>query len=246
MNILKEDTMQLIGTIKRRIWSMFFKNARLCYSQSGEDMILDTIFYNTQKGVYVDIGANNPYIQSNTHYFYKKGWRGFNIDALPGSMNKFKKVRGKDINIEAAISNESSDLTYYTFSSSFYNTFEGKDIARLKTFSKLTGQIKIRTIKLSELFDSLKIKNIDFMSLDVEGLDLEVLKSNDWQKYRPKVLVVESVAYSYSPRELDHITNIKTFLESVGYKYFCNSPINAFYIEIEFYKERFEEVKQNI
>ena len=160
-------------------------------------------------------------------------------------MRIFKKIRPKDINIEAAKSNEISDLTYYTFSSSFYNTFDGKEIERLKTISKLTGKIKIRTIKLSELFESLKIKNIDFMSVDVEGLDLEVLKSNDWQKYRPKVIVIESIAYPYSTRELDHIANIKLFLESVGYKLFCNSLTNAFYIEIEFYKERFEEIKQN-
>jgi FkbM family methyltransferase len=244
MNILKNNNMQLVGKIKRRIWSILFKNARLSYSQSGEDLILNTIFYNTQKGVYVDIGANNPYLQSNTHYFYKKGWRGVNVDALPGSMTKFKKVRKQDINIEAAISNDISALTYYTFSSSFYNTFDSKEIERLKTISKLTGKIKIRTIKLIELFESLKIKKIDFMSVDVEGLDLEVLKSNNWHKYRPKVIVIESVAYPYSTRELDHIANIKIFLESVGYRFFCNSPTNAFYIEIEFYKERFEELKQ--
>jgi hypothetical protein len=86
--------------IHRRLWNLLFHHARLSYSQSGEDMILDTIFYNQPKGTYIDIGANNPYVQSNTHFFYKKGWRGINIDALPGSMNKFRKVRPKDINIE--------------------------------------------------------------------------------------------------------------------------------------------------
>ena len=67
--------MQLIGKIKRS-WSIFFNNARFSYSQLGEDMILDTIICNTQRGVYVDIGANNPYLQSNTHYFYKKDVEG--------------------------------------------------------------------------------------------------------------------------------------------------------------------------
>lgn len=121
---LNANHMKVINKIKRKLWKLFFKNARLSYSQSGEDMILDTIFCNIRKGVYVDIGANNPYVQSNTHYFYKSGWRGVNVDALPGSMVQFKKARPKDINIECAISNSTDDLTYYMFKPSFYNTFD--------------------------------------------------------------------------------------------------------------------------
>lgn len=229
--------MKFIKKIQRRIWSFFFKNARLSYSQSGEDMILDTIFCETKNGVYVDIGANNPYEQSNTHYFYKKGWRGVNIDALPGSMNKFKKVRSKDVNIEAAISNEISDLTYYMFSSSFYNTFDGLEVERLKTISKLKGEIKIKTMKLRDLFNKLKITNIDFMSVDVEGLDFEVLKSNDWKLYRPKVIVTE---YFSGGLELLNSDKLYLLLKDKGYMLLCNTPVNAFYIENDFYKERFE------
>ena len=230
--------MKLFKKIKRKFWSIISKGGRVSYSQCGEDMMLDAIFYNVYNGIYVDVGANNPFIQSNTQYFYNKGWHGINIDALPGSMKRFNKIRVRDINIEAAISNDHSELTYYMFKSSFYNTFDREEIERLKTISELTGKLKIKTIKLSEIFESQNIEIIDFMSVDVEGLDLEVLKSNNWQKYRPKIIVIEAITYSLL--EIDHISKIKYFLESVGYKLFCNSPTNFFYIEIEFYKVRFE------
>jgi len=228
--------MERLKIIKRRIWSFLFKNARLSYSQSGEDIILDTIFCNVSKGVYVDVGANNPYIQSNTHFFYRKGWRGVNIDALPGSMKIFNKIRPQDINIEAAISNNETELTYYMFNSSFYNTFCKDDVEKISKITKLIGSKKIKTIKLEKIFDSLKLQNIDFLSIDVEGLDYDVLKSNNWNKYRPKVVVIE-----YFPKGIDLLVNDKVyqFLNEIGYRFYCNSCSNIFYIENAFFKKRF-------
>jgi FkbM family methyltransferase len=228
--------MKIVKGIITRIWIRVFKNARLSYSQSGEDMILDTIFCNVSNGTYVDVGANNPYIQSNTHFLYKKGWRGINIDALPGSMKIFKKIRPQDINLEVAISNDEKELTYYMFNSSFYNTFFEKDVEKNKEVTKFIGSIKIKTIKLEKIFDSLKLQNIDFLSIDVEGLDLDVLKSNNWIKYRPRIIVVEKFSEG-----LDLLINDKIyqFLNEIGYCFLCNTVTNAFYIEDTFFKQRF-------
>ncbi|GAG67705.1 unnamed protein product [marine sediment metagenome] len=228
--------MKILKKIKRKLWRLIFKNARLSYSQSGEDMILDTIFCNIKTGIYVDVGANDPFIASNTHYFYKKGWHGVNVDALPGSMKYFNKVRPHDINIEAAISNNDTELTYYMFSSSSYNTFLDKKIERLKTITQLIGEKRIKTIMLAEIFDSLKMQDIDFMSVDVEGMDFNVLKSNNWNKYRPKVVITE-----YFSKDIDLLSkdDMYHFLIDAGYRFLCNSPTNAFYIENDFFNERF-------
>lgn len=75
------------------------------YSQEGEDMILHRIFERQCKGFYVDIGAHHPFRFSNTYLFYKRGWSGINIDAMPGSMNIFNKFRNRDINLEYGIGN---------------------------------------------------------------------------------------------------------------------------------------------
>lgn len=225
---------RLAPKIERKLWHILFKNARLSYAQSGEDMILDTIFYNVVKGCYVDVGANNPYEQSNTQYFYRKGWRGVNIDALPGSMTIFNKVRKHDINIEAAIANDNSELTYYMFESSFYNTFDNKDIELTKSVTKLVGEKKIKTIRLAELLGSLDLPTIHFMSVDVEGLDYQVLDSNNWNKYRPKIIITE-----FSGRLDLKKDKVYRLLSENRYNLLCQTVTNVFYIEKDFDQERF-------
>ena len=79
-------------------------NANLCYSQNGEDLILNRFLENKEKGFFIDVGAHHPIRFSNTYLFYKKGWSGINIDAMPGSMTKFNKIRPKDINIAHRLS----------------------------------------------------------------------------------------------------------------------------------------------
>ena len=85
------------------------------YSQEGEDMILQRLFEKQKTGFYVDVGAHHPRRFSNTYFFYKKGWCGINIDAMPNSMKRFNRSRPRDINIEKAISENEKILKYYGF-----------------------------------------------------------------------------------------------------------------------------------
>src|SRR5580658_8816405 len=80
---------------------------RHSFSQEGEDMILASFFEGKKNGFYVDVGAHHPKRFSNTHHFYIRGWRGINVDATPGSMKLFRRTRPDDINIEAAVSDQS-------------------------------------------------------------------------------------------------------------------------------------------
>ena len=204
-----------------------------CYAQSGEDMILNTILCDVKKGFYVDVGANNPVVASNTHFFYRKKWSGINIDAMPRSMHIFNKKRKKDINIEVPISDEPSELTFYMFSQSSYNSFL-KEAAVLHK-DKLIKTEKLYTQKLSDVLFKYNVKDIDFLSVDVEGFDLKVLKSNNWEKYRPKVIVVEHFAYESNPE----ISEIGQYLTKKNYKYYCNTSTNAFFLEKTFLKSRY-------
>ena len=106
-----------------------FKNNNLdgyalkSYSQEGEDMILRRLFEKQQTGFYVDVGAHHPKRFSNTYFFYKKGWKGINIDAMPDSMKPFNKIRPRDINIEKPVSDKKQVLTYYAFNEPALNGF---------------------------------------------------------------------------------------------------------------------------
>ncbi|HRY82208.1 MAG TPA: FkbM family methyltransferase [Candidatus Moranbacteria bacterium] len=163
------------------------------YSQEGEDMILRRLFEDTKKGFYVDIGAHHPQRFSNTQYFYKMGWTGINVDAMPGSMKKFEKLRPRDINLEMAVSDANEHMTYYAFNDSALNTFSDELSEIYKKDYKIIFKKDIETFPLSEILEKYlpKNKEIDFLSIDVENLELNVLKSNDWSKYMPKFILVE-------------------------------------------------------
>src|SRR5690348_6806843 len=76
------------------------------YSQQGEDLILRILFSHVDRGFFVDVGAFEPRQFSNTYFFYRRGWRGINIDATPGTVSAFNKLRPRDINVEAAVARE--------------------------------------------------------------------------------------------------------------------------------------------
>jgi FkbM family methyltransferase len=216
---------------------LFSSKYRKSYAQCGEDIMIDVIL-GKEKGFYLDIGANNPFEQSNTMYFYKKGWCGINIDATPGSMVLFNKYRKRDINLEVAVSSRETEMTYYLFEPSFHNSFEKKYSEEFK--EKLVGQIKINTVQLSKILEkNLGENEIDFLTVDAEGYDYDILMSNDWSKYRPKIVLTEYITYYES--EIEHCEKIRNFLEGHGYLFFCNSPTNAIFIEKDFYKKRFNK-----
>lgn len=199
------------------------------YSQEGEDMILRTIFDDRNEGFYVDIGAHHPKRFSNTYYFYKRGWHGINIDAMPGSMESFNQLRKRDCNLEIAISNQEQELDYYQFNESALNGFS-KQISEErqgKTYT-ITSVTKIKTQRLEKVLDIYvpTEQKIDFMSVDVEGFDLEVLESNNWSKYRPKILVVEVLGLDVEKLSENAL---HTFLTHQGYTIFAKCPRSCFY-----------------
>jgi len=164
------------------------------YSLEGEDMILKSLFEERQTGFYIDVGAHHPKKFSNTYFFYKRGWSGINIDAMPGSMEPFRKIRSRDINLEAAIAKEPREMTFFIFDEPALNTFDS-DLAaqRIREKFQVIAEKKITTKTLKEILNECLPKGtkITFLSIDVEGLDLEVLQSNDWQAFRPECVLVE-------------------------------------------------------
>lgn len=200
------------------------------YSQEGEDMILRRIFESQPTGFYVDVGAHHPFRFSNTFYFYKKGWRGINIDAMPGSMLAFKKFRPLDINLEVPVGNGDQILTYFSFNESALNGFS-EDLSNERNGKNgyfIKQRIKMKVTKLSSLLDKYMPKNveIDFLSIDVEGLDLDILKSNNWLKYRPQCILVEMLGSSMHEIENNEITS---FLGGYGYAVFAKAVNTIFF-----------------
>lgn len=191
------------------------------YSQDGEDVVLQSFFEDKKnyKGTYVDIGAHHPIRFSNTRSFYNRGWSGINIDPTPGSMTPFNLLRSRDINLEIGIGKAPGELIFYCFNEPALNTFD-KALADLRSKTskyKITKKINVKIETLETVLrDHLPPKtNIDFFTIDVEGLDLDVLLSNDWNNYSPNYILVEDTDFKWNYPEKSDIYN---FLSNKGYE----------------------------
>ncbi|WP_199119092.1 FkbM family methyltransferase [Pedobacter sp. ASV28] len=203
----------------------YFQSSR-SYSQDGEDMILKALFEQKKgyKGFYVDVGAHHPVRFSNTKYFYDKGWKGINIEPTPNAIKAFKTFRRRDINLNIGIGPEKGELTFYCFNEPALNSFSKEVSERVDRESskyKIIKELKIEVMPLSLVFDQYLPKGgkIDFISIDVEGLDYQVLTSNNWDKYQPEVILVEENI------DVDHIGDspIYNFLKGKGYRFFAKT-----------------------
>ncbi|TDK42026.1 FkbM family methyltransferase [Algoriphagus formosus] len=207
------------------------------FSQEGEDVLLKRIFDIRKKyrGFYVDVGAHHPYRYSNTYLFYRKGWSGINIDAMPDSMKAFNKVRARDINLEIPISDKKQVLTYYAFNEPALNGFS-KELSEKRDGHdnfKLLFTKDIETFTLEEILDQYlpKDQTIDFLSVDVEGLDFEVIRSINLEKYKPKVILAEILRNSLSNLDQNPMLG---YLEGYGYSVMAKTVNTAFFIHEDF------------
>lgn len=191
------------------------------YSQDGEDVVLHSFFegFNDYKGFYVDIGAHHPFRFSNTYFFYKRGWKGINIDPTPGSMIPFRFFRRRDINLELGIGKVAGEMTFNCFDDPALNSFneELSEQRTLETKYKIIDRVKVEINTLNQILNKYLNEGtkIDFFSIDVEGLDLEVLQSNDWERFAPSFILVEDIGFDWREPEKSEIYK---FLSSRKYR----------------------------
>lgn len=218
INFVKQKLMKILPTY-------YFQFSR-SYSQDGEDMILKALFEQKKgyKGFFVDVGAHHPVRFSNTKYFYNRGWRGINIEPTPDAIKAFKLFRKRDINLNIGIGPEKGSLTFHCFNEPALNSFSKEVSERVDRESdkyKIIKRLEIDVLPLSEVFDKYlpQGQKIDFISIDVEGLDYQVLLSNNWDKYQPEVILVEENI------DVDEIgkSPIYQFLKEKGYKFFAKT-----------------------
>ena len=226
--------MSKIARVFRSMFEPDYRNySRHSYSQEGEDLILVRLFDalpESKPGFCVDIGAHHPFRFSNTFMFYEMGWRGINVDAMPGSMAIFNSCRSRDINIEAAVSDTAENLTYYIFNEPALNGFCEKlanERDGLKTF-RIIERKSIFTRTLESLLTEYLPANqhVDFMSVDVEGFDLKVLMSNDWSRYRPEILLVEDSKTGNISGAVE--SDLTKYLEKQEYE-FCAKAVHTMF-----------------
>ena len=219
--------------VREKIWEWYWLllNIKLgfSYSQHAEDILLikSGVLSVSKKGFYIDIGAHHPKIFSNTYKLYKSGWTGINIDPIPGMLKKFRE-RKKDINLNIGISNNGDPIKYYSYKNTPLNTFDTDRVEELKKEGIFPcNEIEIKTQKLCEVLKKYSPeREIDLMSIDVEGYELDVLKSNNWDKFKPKIIIIEIHNMNFNNPK-DNV--IHSYLDKLGYKLFARTPYNSLY-----------------
>lgn len=199
----RKKIIQLIGSKNydrlKQLLDLWWGYGKPSYSQNGEDVYLNHFFKHKNKGFYVDVGAFHPRQFSNTYRLYKRGWQGINIDANRSAVKLFSKVRPRDINIFAAVSEMPQTVEFYKWGNSSGNTISAQTAKAMAEENGPAIEIEVlQTRRLDAILSQYVAPQqpIDILNVDVEGSDLSVLKSNDWSKYRPQVIVVEDFVYS--------------------------------------------------
>lgn len=205
-------------------------SARLSYSLAGEDLCLRSFFHRHATGYYVDVGCSVPKHISNTFQFYRSGWKGLCIDANGKLTQDWMKIRPRDTFVHAAISDEVMEVEYKMYSSSEFNTINPTGAADTLSGGpgpRLVDTARMTSRTLTSIFEEQTVpERFEFMNIDVEGLDLQVLRSLDLSRWRPELICIET-------HEFDPLapagSPLVTFCDSAGYEFCGYLKLNAFF-----------------
>ena len=201
-----------------KVFIKSFTHKKISYSYGGVDSLVSNIFKNQKNGFYLDIGCGHPIKNNNTYLLNKKGWSGINIDLDKKNIDLFNAYRKKDVNLATAVSDvEGETDLYFYHSKSALNTSSRQNADFQK--AKVTAIKRIKTQTINKIIENspYKGKKIDFLSIDVEGSELSILKNFNFNKYSPKVIVVEYLDLSLKKLEIKNL-NIDNIIKSDIYK----------------------------
>lgn len=190
------------------------------FSQYQEDLIVDVLCSCKPRGFYIDVGANDPDMLSNTRRYYLRGWSGINIEPNPELYARLLAARPNDVNLNCGIAAKVGQLRFYMMSADTLSSFDKRAAlggGRIYG-AHLVNEIIVPTLRLSDVFAQYVTGEVDFLSIDTEGYDRIVLASNDWERYRPRVVLVE---INQAPDE------ITTYLNSKDYELLYSNHTNG-------------------
>lgn len=224
-------TTDMRNKLRARKPRLFYK--QISYAQSGEDLIvkflLETMLGKRPKK-YLDLGAHHPFYISNTALFYSEGGSGILVEPDPyyAKLLRRKRPRDKVLEVGVHFSGEKK-LEFYIFDTPTLNTFSPGEAERYAAMGhRLVEKRMVELMGINEIME--RSGKVDFISLDVEGLDEAILKNVDWEKFRPTCVCVESAAYDMR-NEPHKVGEIIEFMKSRGYLLYADTFSNSIFVE---------------
>ncbi|HEY6256013.1 MAG TPA: FkbM family methyltransferase [Xanthobacteraceae bacterium] len=204
----------------------------ISYAQRFEDLYLMRCFGDRTDGFYIDIGSGHPVYDNVSFAFYLKGWDGITVEPNPWLSRLSRAVRPRDHHVEALVGSRSGEATFYQVREfhGLSTMIETHAQAALAQFGKGSDAIAVPLVTLAELCAGQAPAVFDFLKVDVEGAEADVLEGGDWRRYRPKLVVIEALApYTLAPA----FAQWEPLLARHGYSYVWFDSLNRYYVARE-------------
>jgi FkbM family methyltransferase len=209
----------------------------ISYAQNFEDVVLNRVFHNVPVGRYIDVGAFDPAIHSVTKHFYDKGWSGVNVEPVERFHRKFETQRPRDWNLNVVVGARSGDVDFQEWGDSGLSTY--REVFDPQVVASLGFVRTTRTVPMITLADITRRidGDVQFLKIDVEGAERDVLLGGEWNGFRPRVILLEAIKpklpgcdlYSYEPTWFEW----EGLLFQHGYEFALFDGLNRYYYRRE-------------
>lgn len=201
----------------------------ISYAQNGEDAVLNRLFGTQATGRYVDIGAANPVHDSVTKHFYDLGWQGINVEPVPALFSTLAAARPRDLNLQVTVGKEAGHAHFWVAPQTHWgwSTTNPAVVEELRSQGVEFEEIEVQTITLASLLEQ-NPGPVDFLKIDVEGGERDVVEGADWNRFKPRVLVIEVLSPTSGTKEADAWEQI---LLDAGYRVALFDGLNRFYAQ---------------
>ena len=210
----------------------------ISYAQNFEDVILNRVFHNVPVGRYIDVGAYDPVVDSVTKHFYDQGWSGVNVEPVVRFHDKFVRQRPRDWNLNVVLGPERGSVDFSEWGDSGLSTYRDTMDAETMAGLGLTRTTRaVPMITLADVTSQLDERDVQFLKIDVEGAEHDVLLGGEWRAFRPRVILLEAIKpklpgcdiYSFEPTWFEW----EGLLLEHGYEFGMFDGLNRYYYRRE-------------
>lgn len=235
INKMRTQIIEKISILCGKFLSRYYNTGgiRASFSQTGEDLIITDYLLSELKLDpntirYLDIGSNHPIKLNNTYLLSLKGATGVLVEPNPELFELLKSKRKRDIVINKGVSDVPSCLEYYMFTENKINSFSEVEANEYIGMGyKLVDRKDIEVIPVNSIFE--KYGYFDFISIDVEGLDMNIIKSIDYTKYAPRIICIETCEHNGG--KYSEFEDLVRFMRSNGYSVYADDMLNTMFVK---------------
>jgi len=202
----------------------------LSYSQNLEDYHLSLAFAGQTTGTYIDVGAGHPIADNVSFWFYERGWHGIVVEPQPELAALYQRLRPRDLVVRGLVGRHCGEIDFHVVDRLHGLSTTVEELAqKAKAFGVDYQTVRMPVTTLAKLCEDHELDAIDFLKIDVEGAEGDVLFGGDWKRFRPKVIVAEAVTVGSEPAW----QGWEPFLLAQGYHFVLDDTLNRFYVAQE-------------